>query len=44
VIIWGVGIFEPFPDGGDFSLLYRWEIKDFSNNIVFSSEKYEEEI
>jgi len=44
VTIWGVGIFEPYPDGGDFILYYRWEIKDMNNTITFSSEKYEDEI
>ena len=39
VTIWGVGVYEPYPDGGDFTLFYRWEIKDMENNIVFSSEK-----
>jgi len=44
VIIWGVGVFEPHPNGGDFSLSYKWEIKDENNNKLFTSEVFHEDV
>ena len=37
VTIKGVGIFEPHPDGGDFTLFYKWQVKDAAGTIISSS-------
>ncbi len=44
VTVMGVGVFEPYPDGGDFTLFYKYEIKDSGNSVIFKSDTFEEEI
>lgn len=42
ITVFGMALFERHPSGGQFKLDYKYRIKDAGDNIVTTSDKYEE--
>eukprot|EP00347_Sterkiella_histriomuscorum_P023363 403334928 len=44
VRVYGIGLFEPFPNGTSFQLGYKYHVEDHEGNNLFSSEMIEEQV